>query len=53
MINTVAGDEVYFDAVQDLCGELCYLDKEVMKQEDEFLGTVRSTVRPLYIIRSP
>eukprot|EP00090_Calanus_glacialis_P038258 TRINITY_DN6683_c0_g1_i4.p1 TRINITY_DN6683_c0_g1~~TRINITY_DN6683_c0_g1_i4.p1 ORF type:complete len:640 (-),score=138.81 TRINITY_DN6683_c0_g1_i4:103-2022(-) len=39
-----AGDEEYFDAVQELCGELCNLDKEVTKQEDEFLGSVRSKV---------
>ena len=55
MINILAGDEEYFDALQELCGELCNLDKEVTKHdnEDEFLGTVRSKVRPLYIIRSP
>ena len=53
MINILAGDEEYFDAVQELCGELCNLDKEVTKQEKEFLGSVRSKVRPLYIIRSP
>ena len=53
MMHILAGDKLYFDAVQELCGELCNLDKEVTKQEKEFLGSVRSKVRPLYIIRSP
>ena len=39
-INVIAGDQNYFDAGQS------NLDKEVTKNEDEFLGTVN--VKRLY-----
>ena len=43
--DKLAGDEAALDTIQELCGELCNLDKEVPKHVDEFLGTVRSKVR--------
>ena len=40
-INILAGDQNYFDAGQ------CNLDKEVTKNEDEFLGT--ANIKHLYL----
>ena len=31
------------------CGELCDLEKEVIKEENQFLGTVQSKVNPRHI----
>merc|ERR1719233_80835 len=39
-----AGEDDKFDEMKEQCGELCDLEKEVIKQEGEFLGTVQSKV---------
>jgi len=39
-----AGDDDDFDVMKQQCGELCDLEKEVIKEENQFLGTVQSKV---------
>ena len=44
-----AGDDDDFDVMKQQCGELCDLEKEVIKEENEFLGSVQSKVNPHHI----